>query len=873
MHLVKKEKLYPFYAALLSATVFIIILALCRIVGYGNNTIYCGNLYQQGVPFIKLFLRGITGQEGFWYSFSLFYGSGTALTHAFYSLNPLYLLYLIDIVPDSVITLIVITLKISLSAAAFQFFMQKALKLNKARMIPLTLAYSLGGYTNGMYTNMMLLDVLYILPILTYLTLKATDTVTDKKNRKSVFPFIPLSLGFAYLFITNFYTGFMVGVFLSFVFILSIFRKEDDNNLSDMIKTAAKYGAAVILAAGISAFILLPAAFFLFSHKAADNDGFATLSASVPDIINTLFCGNYPGFNNKTPYLYSTLPVFLLTPFCFTITILNKRKKILLSILSIFLLLCTILLPLYSFMHAFDAPNQYTFRFSFLISFTITAMAALAFDHIDQIKTRVFIIYTISLILFYIVMIYTGSKRCDTAYAVNSMSGLLINSLFLLTYLLLFILQRKPSGIMKKILPGIFSMIIITEVIINSYISLNKIGPNISEEELTIEQNESIIIDSLRTEDSGFYRISVNNEYNSNAPAFFGYPGLNTFSSSDEYQLRRALYKLGISTFNRVILEKGYTPVTYALSGAKYRIELQEDNNYVAQNDECLPLMFMTGDDILDYTAGDDPFENQNNLMSCLYGQECRFFIPLDRECLHTESYNTEITEDDQIICFKKENSLDENAYYSFVYPHRDELLFYACFYQEQGMTTGNTMNIYCADKGWSQTPGLKQGCIVEAVPSDTTDTDEKQDTITVFTFDPGLTADLCKKLYFYAYPTDNNLKDICDKLSLTAPAITSFNSDDIEADVTVTKDKQLLFTTIPYDKDWKIYCDGTELETISTIDGAFLAASLPEGSHSIELKYTARFAREGMFISILSLMALIFVFLLNLKRKKDINI
>ena len=157
----------------------------------------------------------------------------------------------------------------------------------------------------------------------------------------------------------------------------------------------------------------------------------------------------------------------------FSEEVLNKRKKILLAILSIFLLLCTILLPLYSFMHAFDAPNQYTFRFSFLISFTIIAMAALAFDHIDQIKTKVFIIYTISLILFYIVMIYAGSKRYDPAYAVNSMSGLLINGLFLLSYLLLFLLQRKPSEILRKILPAIFSIIIIAEVTINSFISLN----------------------------------------------------------------------------------------------------------------------------------------------------------------------------------------------------------------------------------------------------------------------------------------------------------------------------------------------------------------------------------------------------------------
>ena len=864
MHLLKKEKIYPIYASLLSASVFIVILTLSNIIGYENNTIYCGNLYQQGVPFIKLFLRGITGQESFWYSFSLFYGSGTALTHAYYNLNPLYLLYFIDIVPESVITLIILTLKISLSAASFQFFMQKTLKLNSARMISLTLAYSLGGYTTGMFTNMMLLDVLYILPILVCLTIKAADDAAD-------FPFVSLSLCFAYLFITNFYTGFMTGVFISLVFILSLLQKEGSIQPTELIKKTMKYGATVLLAAGLCAFILLPAAFFLFSHRASDNDSFATLRASIPDIINTLFCGNFPGFNNKTPYLYSTLPVFLLAPFCFTVMAQDRRRRVLLSVLLIFLLLCTILLPLYSFMHAFDTPNQYTFRFSFLISFTITAMAALALSRLDQIKTKVFIFYSISLIVFYVIMLYTGGKRYDAALSVNSMSGLLINCLFLLSYLLLFILQTKKPSAIKKLLPILFSMIIIAEVTVNSCISLNRSGPYTSESELSAAQNEATVIDGLKSNDSGFYRISVNNEYNSNAPALFGYPGLNTFSSSDEYLLRRALYRLGISTFNRVMLEKGYTPVTYALSGTKYMIDLQDGSTYVKQNDKYLPIMFMTGRDILDYSAGDDPFENQNRIMSCLYGQECTFFIPLDRDRITTEYYNTEITEDNQIICFNKENKLDENAYYSFAYSHKEDQLFYACFYQEQGTTTSNTMNIYCADTGWSQTPGLKQGCIVEGVPSDNDNADEKEDTITVFTTDPYLTADVCKKIYFYAYPAENNLKKICDELTMTAPEIISADPDDIKADVNVSQDRQLLFTTIPYDKDWKIYCDGIEIETISTVEGAFLAANLPVGSHSIELKYSPHFAWAGMIISILSLITISIVFLLTLKRKKGL--
>ena len=95
-------KLYPLYAALLAALTFIIGLGTVNVLGFGNNVILFGDLDEQYIPFIKMFLRAITGKEDYWYSLSIYLGSGTALTYAYYCINPFNLIYLIDWMPASI---------------------------------------------------------------------------------------------------------------------------------------------------------------------------------------------------------------------------------------------------------------------------------------------------------------------------------------------------------------------------------------------------------------------------------------------------------------------------------------------------------------------------------------------------------------------------------------------------------------------------------------------------------------------------------------------------------------------------------------------------------------------------------------------------
>ena len=61
------------------------------------------------------------------------------------------------------------------------------------------------------------------------------------------------------------------------------------------------------------------------------------------------------------------------------------------------------------------------------------------------------------------------------------------------------------------------------------------------------------------------------------------------------------------------------------------------------------------------------------------------------------------------------------------------------------------------------------------------------------------------------------------------------------------------MYTSIPYDKGWKLTVDGVETETRQIFD-TFLAADLTEGDHEITLTYEPQGLKTGAMITGVSL-------------------
>ena len=78
-----------------------------------------------------------------------------------------------------------------------------------------------------------------------------------------------------------------------------------------------------------------------------------------------------------------------------------------------------------------------------------------------------------------------------------------------------------------------------------------------------------------------------------------------------------------------------------------------------------------------------------------------------------------------------------------------------------------------------------------------------------------------------------------------------------------------LFYTSIPYEKGWKAYVDGEEVE-ITPVGGSLLAFPLEKGEHTIVMKYLPNGFVPGLLVSIFFalMFAAICVYVYVLKRK-----
>jgi uncharacterized membrane protein YfhO len=80
---------------------------------------------------------------------------------------------------------------------------------------------------------------------------------------------------------------------------------------------------------------------------------------------------------------------------------------------------------------------------------------------------------------------------------------------------------------------------------------------------------------------------------------------------------------------------------------------------------------------------------------------------------------------------------------------------------------------------------------------------------------------------------------------------------------------RKVVFLSIPYDKGWKALVDNKEQE-LKIVDAGMSGLILDKGQHTIELKFTPRFLKTGLVISLASL--LLYWFLYSRSKKQNIT-
>lgn len=511
----------PFIAFILGSFLFTILLAINGFLAPCGGSILSGDNFDQFWSFSFSLLRSLKGEQDFWYSFSLYAGSGTILAYLVYAFNPFNVLYLIPGLSIITVSHIISVIKAGLSAAAFSLYSTRVLKQDRKSALVFSLCYAFSSWAVTMSTIYNWIDCLYIFPII----ITILSSIIRKPNRKL---FVQLTLCYAYLFITHFYMGYVAGIFTLIYYVYEVMCDTISNhacsgiyhNILHVTKKILILASSAILAAALDAAFLLPGAYFLFSHLGDSWVPFSELRSTIPDIINAMFACNTSGFSSTVPYIYCGIPVLLLVPFYFINKAIDLPHKIGAAAILIFYTCSSLFLPLYKFLHAFDNPDQLPFRFSPCICFFLVSLAAIVWQNRKSIQTKVFYIYAILLIVFF----YITGPDITVIY-------LIINAVFILLWLILILKlpdsrteTSKAQPMANHLLFIAVFIILASELLISSSVSMRAFAGASSDSfdrenahDLYAWYNaEKKSINKIKEDDPTFYRIRVNNEKNFN---------------------------------------------------------------------------------------------------------------------------------------------------------------------------------------------------------------------------------------------------------------------------------------------------------------------------------------------------------------------
>jgi hypothetical protein len=104
--------------------------------------------------------------------------------------------------------------------------------------------------------------------------------------------------------------------------------------------------------------------------------------------------------------------------------------------------------------------------------------------------------------------------------------------------------------------------------------------------------------------------------------------------------------------------------------------------------------------------------------------------------------------------------------------------------------------------------------------------------------------------------------EDVMARLAQDQYQITDFDEDSFKGTFTPSTEHELVMTTLAYDKGWKVYVDGVQVETMKAFGSlvSFYVDGKIGEEHTVEMVYSPNTFHIGLWISVISLILLILI-------------
>ena len=858
-----KENYTVNLAMIIVFTVLTVIYIVELIYPLGWRSLTIIDSVHQYLPFFSEYREKLLNEGSLNYTWNVALGSNFMSLSSYYLASPFNILFIFfpqTAVPAVASMLYVI--KLSLCAGTMAYFLthKGGNNVQNPMAIGFALCYAFSTYMVGYYWNTMWLDCLLLFPII---MLGFEKLCRDKDIRL-------YSVALALSLYCNYYIGFSTCLFL----VLWFFAYHH-GGVKKFFTNGIRFAFASLLAGGIAAFMLLPAYKGIMATAAGvditGSESFLPAHewyGSIFVILRQLLFLTNPitnqindGGANMYCGMACLFAVFLYV-FYKKDGIFTRLKR---GILVAFLVVSTnevILNYIWHGLHnQYGIPNRFTYLIAFIMILT-------AYDVLRSAKSLhpATVILAAAGTFAFIIVLYMEEKK-DVSMLI------LYSSLALTALYAAFVLLRSLKVFRKKAYIIAMTAVISVELVVNGvygfadngYASLGSAYTTWPE---MIEAKT--VMDKHAVEDEAvFYRAEVMDYDILDEATLYNLPSVGTFNSTVLGCVVTTMGRLGFYTGANEFLYKGATPFTNSIFGVRYLFKRKGDfNNYdftlidesegvkLYENPYPLSIGFAVDEIAKEFNRnGSTPIRKQQELASMMTGKPDFYTVIYPEGSYYSDTMEvsgslfdpTVKKKESGTVAFRADFTAPEDGDY-YINCRGNNINEIEFFVNEDSLAKARyQIQIFHIGE-------LKKGDVFSAELIYKNPPDEED----LAHFQIALFDKEAFERNYHALRA-NQLK------------CTVFEDGFIEGNINMPAGKTL-FTSVPYDKGWKVYVDENEAEYYAFAD-SFIGIDVPEGLHHVKMVFVPEGLKLGWIITGASVLILILCFVMYKKREEDTGV
>lgn len=781
--------------------VLVVIFAQRGIFPFGEECFLRTDMYHQYAPFFSEFQYKLTHGGSLLYSWDIGMGVNFSALYAYYLASPMN--WLVALCPRQFLIefmTVLIVIKTGLSGLFFTWYLRKHTGTREFGSCFFGIFYALSGYMAAYSWNIMWLDCILLFPVILF---GLERLVKEKKGMVYC-----IALGLSIL--SNYYISIMICIFMViYAAVLVILYPPKKGK--EFAATADRFTLYSLLAGGLAAVVLLPEIYALQATASGNFDFPKTVSSyfSIFDMI-ARHIGNVQteiGLDHW-PNIYCGVAVLmLLLLYLGNKNIKIKEKAVYFSLLLFFY--ASFSVNVLNFIwHGFHYPNSLPCRQSFIYIALVLVMCYKAYLELKNTPWKHIVMAFWGAAAFVILAEKLVDNEEQFHFAVFYAA-----ILFLALYTGCIYLYHSRKWCRDGVLLAVLGLVFCESAVNMAVTSI----PTTSRTAYVKDNEDTMLLaDSIRS--SVFYRIEKGESRTKNDGAWMNFPSASLFSSVASAAMSDFFKSVGCESSTNAYSVKGSTPFIDALFATRYGIYpdqqpadgLKEQigrqgSMWFYENKYTLPVGFVMPQDMETNWVLDsgNPANVQNDLSSVL--GVSNLLVP------------AEGVSEGKKLTFTADASGD---YYVYVTNKKVEEV--SAEIGERSLSFDNVDRGYFLELGY-----LPKG--QEVILQSQTDGNPAMQA-EIWRFDP------------------EAMEEIYQCLSKSPLELSSWMDTGLAGSIN-TPEGGTMFTSIPYDKGWKIWVDGTAVSGRPVFD-AFLGVDLEPGEHKIRLSYEPQGLKTGAVIT-----------------------